>query len=377
MGHYTRCGIINSVSEDRFQFLEFEESFPDGVISEGETAPAREERGGGLSSVPLRGADGMPLAQVVVTDPRGYGAMLRAVREEEAQTLPVARRAAGPRVVEIIGTQGRGVGQFSGPAGLAADSDGVLFVADSLNHRVQRITPEGGVTVLGGRGTGRGQFFLPQAVACDAVRAFYVVEQGGARVQKFGAGGTLELTFGKTGSGRGEMRGPTGIAVAPGTGDIYVADTGNGRVQRFDAEGRFLMSISTYGRTRTAFGTPQAVAVGADGGLWVADGRANTVVSFDPYGRALGQAASFHSPRAVCPAPQGGVYVADTVPPADSLDDETGRVRLWHRDGAVLEPLPVPRTLGLARPSGIAVSPSGDVYVSDALAHRILRWTGT
>ena len=103
------------------------------------------------------------------------------------------------------------------------------------------------MAIIGCRGAGRGQFLSPQGIATDARSAFYIVEQGNSRVQKFSAQGALELIFGRGGHGEGELRSPTGIAVAPGSGDIYVADTGNSRVLRFDAEGNFLSTLGAAG----------------------------------------------------------------------------------------------------------------------------------
>ena len=210
----------------------------------------------------------------------------------------------------MFGERGGGAGQFNFPTGLAADRSGILFVADSYNHRVQRVTPDGGVSPLGGRGSGHGQFLSPQAVATDPANAFYVVEQGNHRVQKFAENGTLQLVFGRPGTREGEFRGPMGVAVTPGSGDIYVADTGNGRVQRFDCQGHFLGTISGTSPGGMAF-SPQALATDAADNLYIADPFADRVLRFDPLGRPAGQFANaFRRPRAVA-CDQGVLYVAD------------------------------------------------------------------
>ena len=306
------------MSGNRFDFLELGEDDgaprrPAGGKRDDSEAPV------GRDPVAERGPKGEPLAQVLDVDTRGYRNYL-AQAQDEAEVAR-SRQGLTPgmlRAVEVFGERGGGAGQFNFPTGLAADRSGILFVADSYNHRVQRVTPDGGVSPLGGRGSGHGQFLSPQAVATDPANAFYVVEQGNHRVQKFAADGTLQLVFGRLGTREGEFRGPMGIAVTPGSGDIYVADTGNGRVQRFDVR------ATSWARSRGLPGgmafSPQALATDAADNLYIADPFADRVLRYDPLGRPAGQFANaFRRPRAVA-CDQGVLYVAD---------GGEGRRRLW------------------------------------------------
>jgi len=251
------------------------------------------------------------------------------------------------------------------------------------------VTPSGGVAIIGGRGRGRGQFLSPQGIATDAARAFYIVEQGNHRVQKFSSGGVLEMMFGKLGRGQGELRGPMGIAVAPGTGDIFVADTGNSRVQRFSREGRFLGVLGAPGGLYAPLVSPQAVAVDAGDNVFVADTLARRVVQYDPQGRPVGRftGLALDQPRALAIDPAGLLYVADSAAPAPMSTEEAGRVQCVDVGGQHVRTALRTGERGrpLARPSGLAVSPLmgqgeaaalgfGDVYVSDTRNHRILRF---
>ena len=402
------------MSADRFQFLEFEE---EGAIE-------RPEFGRGTGAGPGSSgrefqaellADGTTLAQVRVLDPRGY-----AVDEDEEEGLVTLSSLAGQmgarptrlRAVEVFGERGDKAGQFRYPTGLAVDGSGILFVADSFHHRVQRITPGGGVAVIGSRGSGRGQFQSPQGIAVDSEDSFYVLEQGGGRVQKFTREGVLVLTFGRPGRGEGEMHKPTAIAVAP-SGHIYVADTGNSRVQCFDGAGRFVSFLGGATSYETGINSPQALAAEAGGSLYVADTFGQRVQRFDPLGRmdrqlggrpkgqalrrpAVSSAASppldFYQPRSLAVDPAALLYIADSGEP-DALTGETrGRVQCLSlpefRLVATIEK--VGRSLGtLVRPGGLAVNPiadggrhgnrvRGDLYVADTMNHRILRfaWSG-
>ena len=395
--------IINAVmSSDRFQFLEFgdEEALPgEAVIRPAGAAPVQREIGAELLP------DGTTLAQVRMPDPRGFQKYL----DEDDDTITLSSLAGQTtqaptrlRIVEVLGERGTSAGQFQYPTGLAVDPEGILFVADSYSHRLQRITPSGGVSVIGGRGGGRAQFLSPQGVAVDEDGAFYVVEQGNCRVQKFTRGGVLALIFGKAGRENGEFQGPTAIAVAPGSGDIYVADTGNGRVQRFSLEGRFLNTLGAPGLSGPGLSSPQALAAAPGGALYVAETFAPRLVRFDPLGRldrqiggpktrrqSSASAISLNQPRSLALDPAGLLYVADAGEP-DPLTGETrGRLQCLSltEDRPVIATIDkIGRSLGsLLRPGGLAIGPPsdkpqpgrisyGDLYVADTMNHRILRF---
>jgi DNA-binding beta-propeller fold protein YncE len=373
------------MNRNRFEFLELGE---DGETPQ-RPAPAEEagERPlGGRDPVAERGPDGEPLAQVRVEDTRGYRNFLEQEQDSaEVEALRDRLRVTPGtlRAVEVVGGRGSAPGQFNYPMGLAVDGSGILFVADSYNHRVQRITPDGGVSPLGGRGSGRGQFLSPQGVATDAANAFYVVEQGNHRVQKYAEDGTLQLVFGRLGTRENEFRGPTGIAVAPLSGSIYVADTGNGRVQRFDPAGHFL---TAFAAPSGASFSPQAVAVDREENLYIADPFTGRIWRFDALGRAAGaMTAQFYQPRALACGTDSLVYVADAgQDAATDLDaDAHGRVQALHgAQGRVLATVEEAgrRLGGLARPGGLAVAPAsgpgrrGDLYVADTRNHRVLRF---
>jgi len=407
---------------NRFDFLELGEQPPDGPTPNGQNPSVQPpaETGGKKPQSPGRVmppnyvptaneysvamADGRPMAQVNIPDPHGYIETLDAVKDEPAALEQDAIERAQQAVqyqtqrtlqaVEVFGERGLSAGQFNFPTGMATDRDGNLFVADTYNHRLQRITTTGGVAIVGGRGPKPGQFMAPMGIATDEERAFYVVEQGNHRVQKYSAEGVLELIFGRLGRGEGEFRSPMGIAVMPGTREIFVADTGNGRVQRFDFAGRFMGFLGAPGSIHPPLSNPQAIACDKGGNIFVADTLANRIARYDPGGRfvahygaaighnarTLGGTVRFQEPRALVSDERGDLYIADGEAGSGRLivvAIDSGNIR-----GTVERP---GRGLGtLARPGGVALMPPyrggmsgslvrGDVYLADTMNHRILR----
>src|SRR5438876_644981 len=164
----------------------------------------------------------------------GAGRMRRPLTSETAppaETLPRVPAAPRWKVVEVIGGPGTAAGEFAAPGGLAVDDSGNLYVADSYNHRIQRISPQGDVFTMGRRGSRPGEFLNPQAVAvafdeASGERRLYVLEQGNHRIQCFDPGGTLLAVWGGDGSAWEAFHAPMGLAVDP-TGSLLVADPEN------------------------------------------------------------------------------------------------------------------------------------------------------
>lgn len=140
-----------------------------------------------------------------------------------------------------------------GGTGLKVDPDGLIYIADTWNHAVVVVAPDGKVVrVLGNRGVQTditdaaspdqqpGLFFGPRDIAITGDR-IYVTDTGNERVQIFALDGTFITAFGGFGDGEGQFVEPTGIAVAP-DGTVWVADSGNARLQQFDAQGGFITS---------------------------------------------------------------------------------------------------------------------------------------
>lgn len=133
-----------------------------------------------------------------------------------------------------FGQPGNLEGEFKNPCGIASDTTGNVYVADSLNHRIQVFSPEGKFLRMFGKfGKGEGELSWPVAVAVDDPRGtVYVSEHRNHRVSVFTPEGKHLLSFGKEGNGPGEFINPCGVAVDQ-SGVLYVCDSYNDRIQLF------------------------------------------------------------------------------------------------------------------------------------------------
>lgn len=134
-----------------------------------------------------------------------------------------------------FGKEGSGKGQFNSPWGIACDSTGKVYVADSRNHRIQVFTPDGKYLRLFGKyGDGRGELKHPVGVAVDSNDIIYVSDSDNStsRVSVFTPEGRFVTSFGKKGKELGEFSDPRGLAI-DSSGIVYVCDYGNSRILLF------------------------------------------------------------------------------------------------------------------------------------------------
>jgi YYY domain-containing protein len=258
-----------------------------------------------------------------------------------------------------------------------------------------------------GAGANRGQLNLPRGLAQDAEGNFYVVDTQNMRVQKYDRTGKWLLAFGQKGGEDGQFAamnddatgtGPGGIAVDSAS-NVYVADTWNHRIQKFDKDGKFLLRWGSYDNlsdptaagdelNRRFFG-PRGVAVGPDGSVYVTDTGNKRVVIFDANGAYKRQISSGAGPDKVAPAypfsqpgelnepigiavdPSGNVYVADT---------NNIRIQKFGPDGKYLAHWPMPA--GSWNPGPylepfLALDQGGNIYATAPTSKSVLKLSPT
>jgi DNA-binding beta-propeller fold protein YncE len=134
-----------------------------------------------------------------------------------------------------IESKGSGHGRLAAPNGIAIDEAGYIYVANAGSHRVQKLAPDG--TFIAEWALG---FYGPRRIAVGPDNSIYVVDQGRTRIVKCNPDGQMLTSWGSGGSGDGQFRDHTSVAVDPTTNKVYVADPLNKRIQIFASNGKFL-----------------------------------------------------------------------------------------------------------------------------------------
>lgn len=178
-------------------------------------------------------------------------------------------------------------GEFDNPSGLAIDRrTRRLYVADAARHQVLAYSTESGalVSTLGSRGAGPGQFNFPTNICVDAQGRLYVADTLNFRIQIFDADGRFVKTFGELGDGPGFLNRPKGIGV-DSEGHVYVVDSSFSNFQIFDTDGQLLLFVGDGGSNAGQFVLPAGLYVDEHDRIYVAD-QGNSRVQVFQYLRA-------------------------------------------------------------------------------------------
>ena len=203
-----------------------------------------------------------------------------------------------------IGSHGHDNGQFSFPCGISIKED-VLYVADSGNHRVQKLTPNGKfLDKFGQLGSGPGEFNKPRAVIIDSNYKLIVSDSNNHRIQIFIDGCGWILTIDVKGSGNRPIQCPWGLAFDP-QGNIHVAACGSNTIKVFTKEGVY---VRMYGGPNH----PSGIAIDDEGYSLVSENSGNCLSIYDPEGNKIHTVRNLKNPCGTALDPRdGSVFIAN------------------------------------------------------------------
>ncbi len=245
--------------------------------------------------------------------------------------------------VDGIGKEAR----FYSPSSIVIDSNGFVFVSDTMNHIIRKVSPDGKVTTFAGSGKkgfvdGQGKsakFYRPNGLALDQNGNFYVVDTGNHAIRKIDsqglvstiAGGTMGYVDGIITSAK--FSSPQGLAIDK-QGNLYVADTENHVLRKISIDGtvstiagcgnNYRISENAVSPRDVYIYKPKSVVIDNEGNIYFSFnnsiGKLSIAEEFTvfagegkfPYKESLAKKAWFYEPHGLAIDCQGSIYVADT-----------------------------------------------------------------
>ena len=310
-----------------------------------------------------------------------------------------------------------GAARFYAPGGLTVDDAGNTYVADTTNNTIRKVTASGIVSTIAGTtnspffasadGPGdAAMFFWPSGVAVDAAGSLYVADTYNHTIRKVTPHGTnwVVTTLAGAAGSRGNADGvgnvarfntPFGVA-ADRAGNLFVADSQNNTIRKVTPEGAVTTIAGLAGAvggadgngSAASFRSPFGVAVDGSGAVFVADNNNHTIRKLTLMGTnwmvttmagkagswgaadGPGDSARFDHPRGVAVDLAGNVYVADTTNCSIRKITPEGMVTTLAGFGAGNAD-GVGRAVRFWEPQGVAVDRAGNVYVADAFNNSI------
>jgi sugar lactone lactonase YvrE len=331
--------------------------------------------------------------------------------QRQARTAPATSHTVLGWKAELSNAAGDGVRGFADgapglarladPFGLAMDRAGNLYIADAGDtNRIRKLAPDGSMRTVAGGVEGfadgpaaQAAFNTPSGLAIDGAGNLYIADTGNNAIRKLAPDGTVSTVAGDGQAGyrdgaarQARFNGPIGVAV-DARGNVLVADTYNDRIRLISADGQ-VRTLAGTGQPGyqdgpalgALFDTPCAIAINAQGELFIADTRNGAVRKLAANGQVSTLARSesdapgqlLRRPLSLAMTPDGYLYVGDMsrgrivqLSPKGELRGLTGvGIDVAVGDDAARR---------IATPAAIVLDKTGALYVSDPAAYLIRR----
>jgi len=289
---------------------------------------------------------------------------------------------------------------FSNLMAVAADSSGNLYVADSRNNLIRKVSADGSVSTLAGSGKqgsddGKGNaasFFFPTGLTVDAHGTVYVADTHNSMIRKITSDGTVSTLAGRPNAQTANhpdtvvrFDNPNGIAVDK-DGNVFVADWDRDQIKKITPDGKVSVYAGTGERGSkdgpaaiATFYLPEGIALDQKGNLYVADSYNNRIRRISPEGQVStlagrskkgsvngkGIEASFSHPDGLTVDRMGNVYVADVGNNKIRKVTPEGVVTTYAGSGARGALNGPPDKASFYRPFGVTIDNAGNIYVAD------------
>jgi sugar lactone lactonase YvrE len=181
--------------------------------------------------------------------------------------------------------------QLITPRGVAADSSGNIYIADTGNHNIRKVTPAGAISTIAGGGSlndgiaTNTQLSSPSGIAADSNGNIYIADSGNQVIRKVTPAGSINTIAGTLGSTGGpftqNLNNPSGVAV-DGNGNVYIADTNNHVIKKVNSVGAISTIVGggsspSTNPLLTQLNTPFGVAVDSKGYIYIANTNDHTI----------------------------------------------------------------------------------------------------